>query len=90
MGSQENLRGKSQKQNKWCPGFVKAHMLANRYSQLAKLYDEGVLPNVIGIAIELQLFWSGGGNSQPDFFDAWYEMLNEQVRMLEVSSRKES
>ena len=32
------------------PGFVKAHMLAKRYTQLAKLYGEGVLPNGIGIA----------------------------------------
>ena len=49
------------------PGFVKALLLAKRYTQFAKLYDEGVLPNGIVIAIDLQLFWSGGGNCHPGF-----------------------
>ena len=72
------------------PGFVKALLLAKRYTQFAKLYDEGVLPNGIGIAIDLHLFWSGGGNCHPGFFDTWYEMLNEKVRMFEKSTRKEA
>ena len=72
------------------PGFVKSLLLARRYTQFAKLYDEGVLPNGISIAVDLQLFWSGGGNCQPGFSDTWYEMLNEQVRMFETSTRKES
>jgi hypothetical protein len=72
------------------PGFVTGKILDKRYSQLAKFCDDGFLPNGIGIAIDLQLFWSGGGNSQLGSFDAWHEMLSEQVRLLEASTRKDS
>ena len=45
-------------------------------------------PNWIGIAIDLQAYWTGRG-TDPKCFDNWGGMLNEQVGILEASSRKE-
>ncbi len=48
-----------------------------------------MLPNGIGIAIDLHTYWSGAGNTQVGFFDNWHQMLKEQLRLMESSNRKE-
>ena len=38
---------------------VSSHLLAKRYSHLADCFDKNLLPNGIGIAIDLHAYWTG-------------------------------
>ena len=56
---------------------------------MADLHDKKLLPNGIGIAIDLHSYWTGAGNTQVGYFDNWHQMLSEQIGVLEVSHKKE-
>ncbi len=86
----ESARHGPKAKQQWPVGHTDGQTLAKRYDYLAKAHDHGFLPNGIGIAIDLHICWSGSGNTQPGYFDNWHEMLVEQVRLLEASTRKDS